>query len=556
MVLRDYQLRCLDSIRKGWGQFARQLVVICTGGGKTIIFAHAAKESVDAGGKVLVLAHTEELIDQAIDKIMRATGLECGKEKAREEATLIDPVVVASVQTLSREPRLIAWGHEHFSLIIVDEAHHVLAESYLKILNWFPKARVLGFTATADRGDKRSLAEVFENVAFEYSLINAVSDGWLVRPLVRTVPVKIDMTGVKSSRTQNGYDFDAQEVSHRLEPLIESMCAALVGEIGNRKTLVYVPSVHLAQMAAQATRQHGVTTQFVSGACADRAEKTIALREGDVQVTFNAQLYIEGFDDSGVSCISVWRPTKIRSLLAQCVGRGTRPLDTLIPNLDRAPDAGSRRWIIGTSQKPNVLLLDFLWLTDRLSLIRPTDLVVTNAAIAEHAAKIPQQGDLLELAEAAARDYLKSLEEAVRKNEQKKARLIDPLACAVMVHDEDLETYEPASRWEMRGPSDDQKKLLAQLGINPGRVATFGLAHMLIGKLLARRRLGLCTVQQMTFLRRLGLKEETALVSRDEAKKKIDARLAELRSRDPRARPPAQLEMAVEAPEECADVPE
>lgn len=534
--LRDYQTRCLDSIREGWKQFMRQLIVVCTGGGKTIIFAMVAKEEVERGGKVLVLAHTEELIDQAIDKIRRTTLIVPGKEKAQSEAYTTDQIVVASVQTLSRDLRLIRWLPNHFSLIIVDEAHHSLANMYGVILKHFAGARVLGVTATADRGDKRNLAEIFENVPAQFNMIDAVKAGWLVRPIVKTVPVEIDMKGVKSKQTPQGYDYDPVEVTHRLEPLIAAMCQALVKEIGRRRTVVYVPSIHLAKMAAEAIARHGIRAQYVSGECADRTEKMQRLRDGSVQVTVNAYLLVEGFDDPHISCISVWRLTKIRSLLEQCVGRGLRPLTEIVDALNAAGSPEERRLIIAASQKSDMLILDFLWLTEKLDLVRPADLVITNAEIAQHAKTMDQQGDLLDLAEYAARDYLKALEKRMAEVKNRKARVIDPLSFAVSIHDEELELYEPSSRWEINKPSEAQVKLLTQLGIDATKVTSCGFASHLLDKLLKRRKLGLASVQQMNFLSRLGLHEDSALMSHDEAKKKIDARLAELRARSPQAK--------------------
>jgi hypothetical protein len=1217
MILRDYQTRCLDSIREGWKLWRKQLIVAATGSGKTVLFAQAAKEEVDRGGKVLILAHTEELIDQAIEKIQRTTLIMCGKEKADSEAFTTDEIVVASVQTLSREIRLLGWPKDHFRLVIVDECfpagtlvdgrpiesigqgdlvvswnhqrscrelrrvmnifkrrpasmvrilfeggrtlictanhpiytkrgylpamtltshdvvlasahgylstglqglrhkisrilrsanllkrlrskspneesesstafdlpglrqagsterqenadsmgqngtrlllcqvpgeissedklendggdqpqirfgsdeaqqpdgegrnspkddsqvfrpyfpksrgkwsddqategigrsnqadrvygisdlylwsrrafrlvaafvqgrysrsnreagdrsrwedtpdpqmalsrpqkdrgltelrvdrvevlepagrsgfarvcpdgfvynleiegnsnyfadgilahncHHSLAASYTRILAHFEGARVLGVTATADRGDKRNLAEVFENIPFQFNMIDAVKDGWLVRPIVKTVPVEIDMKGVKSTRTSLGYDYDPVEVTHRLEPLIAAMCAALVREIGRRRTVVYVPSIHLAKMAAEAISRHGIRCQFVSGECPDRDEKMQALRDGRVQVTINAYLLVEGFDDPQISCISVWRLTKIRSLLEQCldeeteiltlegwkrdvavgelvaafdpktqeiqyvpalevirrpmageawasiktqscdirvtaghqmlydrrqkqrgwkfksaadlaayrygsylpaagfsgsagveltddeirfigwfmtdgsmnkegkgicidqgqhqpycediermlvgcgfkfgkrvwwgnsqfkrsspnvrwtisfgkprgrdkhlrgwgalehwvskdfapalmslsahqfdvlieaihkgdgakqrgqswtqrsyhiitgnrtfadrlqttairsgyranispilrenatywtvhlkkclfhriggtsadrpnwqilpsrpnescwcvrndlgtlvtrrngkaiivgncVGRGLRPLTEIVPALNAAGSAEERRLLLAGSLKPDMLILDFLWLTEKLDLVRPADLVITNAEIAQHSKTMDQQGDLLDLAEFAARDYLKALEKRMAEVKNRKARVIDPLSFAVSIHDEELEMYEPSSRWEINKPSEGQARLLTQLGIDATKVTNSGFASHLIDKLLKRRKLGLASVQQMNFLGRLGLHEDRALTSYKEAKAKIDERLAELRARSPQAK--------------------
>ena len=555
LPLRDYQTRCLEAVSAGREQYRRQLVVMSTGSGKTVTFAHAAKRAVDGGGKVLILAHRNELIDQAIDKVHRATGLWCGKEKAGQVASFDDRVVVASVQTLSGERRLSSWPRDHFGLVVVDEAHRSTAESYRKVLDHFD-APVLGVTATADRGDKRSLAEVFENVPFEYNLIDAVRDGWLVRPLVKTVPIELDMRGVKSSQTADGYDYSPEEVGNRLEPLLEMMCARLVVEIGRRRTFVYLPSVALSEKAAEITRAHGVSCQSISGYDADRNQRMQRIYDDRVQVTFNAQLLTEGTDADHVSCVSIWRPTKIRSLLAQCAGRATRPLEEIVPALNAAPDAAVRRRLIRESAKPDMVILDYLWLTDRLDLVRPADLVVGNSQVAEYARKMDQQGDLLEIGETAMRDYLKTLEEAVRKNARKRARVIDPLAFAVMVGDDELETYEPSSRWEMKAPSESQSKLLVQFGIDPARVSCCGLASRVLDKLIKRRKMGLCSVQQINFLGRLGVRE-VALLSHADAKVRIDARLAELRARNPRpAKPEPQMELLNVGPVDGVDVPD
>jgi superfamily II DNA or RNA helicase len=535
MTLRGYQLRCLDAIREGWKQWRRQFVEQATGCGKTFQAAIAAKEEVEAGGKVLFIAHTEELIDQAIREIEASTGISCGKEKAESHATLFNKIVVASVQTLCRESRLSGWPKDHFTLIIVDECHRGAAVSYTTILDYFDSAKVLGFTATADRGDHKDLAEVFDNRADKFDLRDAVADGWLVRPVVKTLPVKIDMRGVTTKRTPQGNDYDPEEVARRIQPIINALVAEIAKEIGDRRTVIFLPSIMLSRLAAEAFCKLGVRAQFVSGECPDRTEKMQRLRNGDVQVTMNAMLLTEGFDDPWISCICVLRLTKIRGLLAQCVGRGTRPLKAIIPALNAEPSPTERQLIIQRSAKPNMLILDPLWLTDTLSLVRPTDLVVSNTAIAEHAKGMNQQGDLLDLADMAGRDYLKALAKRMKEVQNRKARVIDPLAFAVQTKDEDLETYEPSSRWEMVGVSPEQAKLLTNLGIDVTKVTSKGYASMLITKLLARRKANMSSVQQMSFLARLGV-HDTDKLTHAEAKARIDSRLAELRGRSPQAK--------------------
>src|SRR5262249_16054457 len=151
----------------------RLLGVAPTGSGKTIKFAHIASHRIGSG-PVLVLAHRDELLDQARDKILRAVGIIADKEKAEQRASLSSELVLATVQTFSRPDRLRRFGENHFRTLIVDEAHRALADSYQRILRHFRDAKVLGVTATPDRGDKRSLAKYFEDVAFEITLTDMI----------------------------------------------------------------------------------------------------------------------------------------------------------------------------------------------------------------------------------------------------------------------------------------------------------------------------------------------------------------------------------------------
>ena len=165
MEMRPYQAAARDSILEQWREGVdRTLLILPTGTGKTIVFSKVIEERVRQGGNVLVLAHREELLNQASDKLAKATGLQTALEKA--ESSCIDSwfnVTVGSVQTLQNEKRLERFSREHFDTIIVDEAHHAVSVSYRRILDYFAGAKVLGVTATADRGDKRNLGSVPDN---------------------------------------------------------------------------------------------------------------------------------------------------------------------------------------------------------------------------------------------------------------------------------------------------------------------------------------------------------------------------------------------------------
>ena len=218
MELRPYQLEARQAVEREWEQGRnRTLLVLSTGCGKTIVFAKITEDRVRAGDRVLILAHRGELLEQASDKIGKATGLGCATEKA-EESCLGSwyRVVVGSVQTLMRPQRLAQFDPHYFDTIIIDEAHHAISDSYGRILDHFGDARVLGVTATPDRGDMRNLGSVFESLAYEYTLPKAIREGYLSPIQALTIPLKLDLSGVGM---QSG-DFKASDLGGALDPYL------------------------------------------------------------------------------------------------------------------------------------------------------------------------------------------------------------------------------------------------------------------------------------------------------------------------------------------------
>lgn len=540
--MRDYQLGFNEAVTSGWSECNRQLGVMATGLGKTVCFAKLAQKEVEAGGRVLVIAHTDELLEQAIAKILAVTELQASKEKADEIASPSASIVVASIQSLARESRLRGFDDRHFSLVIVDEAHRILAASYLRVVRYFHfgaesledgwkqpepgepykcNARVLGVTATADRGDKRNLGEIFEKVAFEYGLLEGCRDGYLVRPIVQNVPLKIDLKGVR--RTAG--DYNAEDVEARLIPVLSGAAAALKQYASQDKTVVFTPTVESARLMAEACCAVGLSAGFVSGRCHDRDEKIVAFDHGGPgSVICCAILLTEGWDSPTASAVCVLRPTKIRSLMVQCVGRVLRPLTGVIDGLD---DRVERLNAIAASPKKRALLLDFLWLTDKLDLIRPVDLVTLKPEI-KKAMEESGSTDLVAAEEKAERDLLASLEAAARKHAKKSARTIDPIAFAVTVGDAAIASYVPETAWECAAPHSGQVELLTKNGIDVSQIKSRGLASKILDRIVQRVRLGLCTPKQMTFLTRLGMSEEqAALTTLRQARAIIGKKLAE-----------------------------
>jgi hypothetical protein len=524
--LRDYQIACLQAVQEGWAKASRQLIVMATGLGKTVCFSRIAQEEVEKGGRVLILAHTDELLEQAIDKLRRSTGLIADKEKADQFASPSAKIVVASIQTISRQTRLIGFKDNHFTLVIVDEAHRSLAASYQRVMRYFhfgaeslvegwdlpapdiPNkcyAKILGVTATADRGDKRSLGEFFQLVCFDHGLLQAVRDGYLVRPLVKNVPLKIDLKGIKKT----GGDYDAGQIAERITPFLKTIAACIKAEASDRKTVVFTPSVETAKLLAEAVTEAGLNGSFVSGDCHDRTEKIEAFDKGKPGcVIACAMLLIEGWDCDSASCVCILRPTKIRSLYVQAVGRCTRTLTGLIDGID---DPKLRLEAIKNSLKPNMLILDFLWLTDRLDLIKPIDLVATRPEIREK--MDVDNPDLCEAEALAERDLLASLAKAAKKHSRKNSRLIDPIAFAVNVGDSALQNYTPVDQADTFSPDLNQLQILERNGIDITQITCRGHAAKIIDRISSRIKLGLCTPKQMNFLIKMGFTEDSAALT-------------------------------------------
>jgi superfamily II DNA or RNA helicase len=246
MILRPYQEQAVAAILKSWIDYDRSLLVAPTGSGKTIIFAHIAQRAGQLdNGKTLILAHREELIDQAIDKLHLACDIRATKEKADSYADRTAQVVVASVQTL-HATRLQSWPKDHFARVIVDEAHHVTADSYQRILAHFQDTRVLGVTATPDRGDKRNLGTYFQDVAHEISLLDLIRDQFLSPIKAETIPIKIDLAGVKVAKG----DLDAGGLGHAIAPYLEHIASLIAERYKDRKTLVFLPLIKLSEQFA------------------------------------------------------------------------------------------------------------------------------------------------------------------------------------------------------------------------------------------------------------------------------------------------------------------
>lgn len=504
MTLRDYQEAAVTAVYDAWREHRRVLVTMPTGTGKTIVFSAIAARENAAGRRTLILAHRDELIQQAADKLVRSTGVLADVEKG--ELSAVDSlcqVTVGSVQTLMRRKRLEAYAPDAYDAIIVDEAHHCLSDSYQSILSYFAGARVLGVTATPDRGDKRNLGSYFEACAYEYGLREAIQAGHLSRIVAQTIPLKIDLGGV---RTTAG-DYNDADLGAALEPYLAAIAEQIAEVACDRKTLVFLPLIATSQRMTELLREQGLAAAHIDGTSPDRRERLADFHSGKYRVLCNSMLLTEGYDEPTVDCIVCLRPTKIRALYAQIVGRGTRP----------APG------------KQDLLILDFLWHTSSHDLCHPACLVAKSAEVSDKLTEAiegaPAPVDLLEGEAEASESVLREREEALakklREQSAKKSRLLDPVSFGLSIAAEDLVDYEPAFPWERQPASERQLAVLDRMGFDRASIPNKGYASKLLDRLFSRRQENLATPRQLVTLRNAGV-PQPELLTFDQAKAALD----------------------------------
>ena len=355
LELRPYQAEALDLVTAAEARGVRaQLGVAATGLGKTVMFAALAERR---GGRTLVLAHRDELVQQAAAKVAEVwPGVDIGIVKA-ELNMVTSTVVVASVQTLARPARLQALldpienpgllsARDPFDLVVVDEAHHAAADTYRAVLDRLraghpaepiPDAPefdvdplpagplLLGVTATPDRGDGKGLDDLFGEITFSYDMLWGIRSGYLSD--LRGLRVQLEQLDLSKVRTTRG-DYQAGDSARALidADAPELIVKAWQEHASDRRTLVFTPTVGMAQDVAEEFHLAGVPSAYVSGGT-PMDERRQILRDysaGLVQVLVNCAVLTEGYDEPRTDCIVVARPTKSRALYAQMVGRGTR----------------------------------------------------------------------------------------------------------------------------------------------------------------------------------------------------------------------------------------
>ncbi len=328
--LRAYQREAIDAVVAArLAGIKRMVVCLPTGAGKTVIFSELARL---AKKQVLVLAHREELLAQAVEKLSRALegtrviGLERGSSRAPMDAK----VLVASLRSLHADRIGSVLAGRDLGLIIYDECHHAPADDNLRVLrtigvfepDW--PGTLLGFTATTARGDGKGLDTVFEEIVFSRTLPDLIDLGYLAPLKGFRIATAADLTRVSPGAS----DFVEAELAEAVD--IEernALVARSIQELArDRRTIAFCVTVNHARNLSRALNHLGAPAGVVHGemAAAERAGVLAEFRSGRIQVLSNVAVLTEGFDDPGVSCIAMARPTRSEGLYAQCVGRGTR----------------------------------------------------------------------------------------------------------------------------------------------------------------------------------------------------------------------------------------
>lgn len=517
--LRPYQGHAVDAIESELSRVRSTVAVMATGLGKTIVFAELCRRHVQRGGRVLVLAHRKELIDQAARKIEAVTGIAPSIEQGdRKDFSPISQIVVGSVQSMVR--RLERFAEDDFSLVITDECHRRVTAQHGRVVDHFSGAKELGVTATATRGDKVSLGKIYESVAYEYEIAKAIPDGWLVPIHQRTIETDIDFSKI---RTTAG-DFNQGELSTVMSDprSIYQIAGPTVEMAGDRQVLVFAVTVaHAHALAAGIRDMTQSKVEVLDGTTPgdERARVIEAFKDGSVRYLVNCALFIEGFDAPSTAVIAMARPTKSKLLYMQSIGRGTRPIDGVVDH-----HAGSasevRRDAIARSPKPHVLVLDFVGNSGRHTLCNASSILDGVAtppqlAIAEKYLVENVVDDVLEAFQRAKDEISKMELERMKAQARRNFRTmrVDPFQALGIERIDDPYDQELTKR---------QKRFLGARGIpHEGMSRRQGI--QLIGELIARKRVDRATYKQTQLLIKRGLDPRKVVgISFDQASSLID----------------------------------
>ena len=331
MLLRPYQEVAVSSALDALEKHKNTVVVAPTGAGKTIMLSSLIGKRHKCNGKVLVLQHRDELVNQNIDKFQRINPNISTSVVNAEDKDWSGDTVFSMVQTLSRPNNLE--NMKPMDMVVVDESHHIVADTYLRIINHAKETNenveIVGFTATPNRGDKKGLREVFTNCSHQIEISTLIREGFLVAPktYVIDVGVRAELQNVRKTVV----DFDMDQVARIMNKraINQRVVDEWKAKASDRKTVVFCSTVAHAEDLCDEFVEQGIKAEVVTGETDKnvRANMLDDLANGDLQVVVNVAVLTEGFDAPPVSCIILTRPCSYKATMVQMIGRGLRTIN-------------------------------------------------------------------------------------------------------------------------------------------------------------------------------------------------------------------------------------
>lgn len=515
-VLRDYQSECVEGIRSFYKNGDKAaLIVVATGGGKTVIFSEIARQVLVKGGNVVVIAHRGELIRQAAKSLQEITGIMPAIEKATQYGHAESRLLVASIQSMQNK-RLLKYDQDQFSLVIIDEAHHAPASTYKNVLNYFDNSFILGVTATPNRSDRVNLTEVFDGVAYEIHMLDLIKRGYLAPLNIKSVPIDLDF----SKLTKNSADYSASEFGELLDPHIQKVVDLLKEHAPDRFTVAFFPTIASSKKFMMLCNKAGLSCSHIDGTTPDveRHKALSDLKTEKINVLSNVMVLTEGTDIPRADCILPMRATKSQGLYAQMVGRGTRLHD----------------------RKKDCLLLDPLFLHEDHNLMKPANLVAKSddhlnemKELARLAAEgdttdydefeNDEQYDLGDLADEAQSVLLEKMKEKMQEVQNKNPVMKSIEEVSALFGDDSMIDCDKTTKIFGREVTEKQREMLSRAGVGIKTIEAMsrGDASLFIDSLMKRRKAGLCTLKQARMLKRFG-EENVNLISFEKASELID----------------------------------
>lgn len=517
MIIRPYQREAVEAAFREWEEVQSTLICLPTGAGKTICACEIIKRFHPR--RAIFLCHRSELVFQAVKSIEKYTGYECSIEMADFRATTTfwnkSPVVISTIQTQiagnGGNGRMQKFSPDDFGILICDESHHAVSPTWKRVIEHYKKnknLKILNLTATPDRADQKALGEIIDSVAFDYEVVDAINDGWLVPIHQQLVEIEgLDFSQVKTTAG----DLNGAELAEIMEAEknLQGIASASLQIIGARRSLVFAASVKHAEMLSEIFNRHRADmSSWVCGKTPkdERADILKKFDNGVTQIVVNVGVLTEGYDSPGVECIIQARPTKSRCLFSQMVGRATRPLPGIVDGLETAEE---RKQSILHSAKPNCLVVDFVGNSGRHKLITTADIL--GGKFSDEEIELAEKNAREKNAAVDMADELENareeIEESKRKEAARKARLVATATFRIhSINPFDILEMKPERErgWDSgKQLTAFQKAMLNRNGIDASGLSYHQQKQILV-ELFRRLNEKLATFKQVKLLKKHG----------------------------------------------------